>query len=146
LAPKAPTPPVAAKKKSPPRLLKQKTLWVPAMQSPVEIKAKGLSPWQCNFCMKWHSSNCRQTHLNQVHKKEVAKQQTAAASSSSAAACFAKLYSPNQKEVAPAKQLGTSTDAQKQASIADVLADFSTQLNQVMACIQQLPSTSYPGR
>ena len=41
LAPKAPTPPVAAKKKSPPRLLKQKTLWVPAMQSPVEIRAKG---------------------------------------------------------------------------------------------------------
>jgi hypothetical protein len=49
------------------------------------------------------------------------------------------LYSPNQNEVAPAKQLRTSTEAQKQASIADVLADFGTQLNQVMACIQQLP-------
>jgi hypothetical protein len=58
------------------------------------------------------------------------------------------LHSPNQKEVAPAKQLGTSTEAQKQASIADVicgvrvrtaLADFGMQLNQVMVCIQQLP-------
>jgi hypothetical protein len=37
----------------------KKPLFVgPAMQSPVEIRAKGLSPWQCSFCMKWYSSNC----------------------------------------------------------------------------------------
>jgi hypothetical protein len=72
------------------------------MQSPVEIRAKGLNPWQCNFCLnKWYSSNCRQKHLNQVHKKEVAKQQTAAASS--AAACFAELQGPKkQNQTKPA--------------------------------------------
>jgi hypothetical protein len=108
------------------------------MQSLVEIRAKGLNPWQCNFCMKWYSRNCRQKHRNQVPKKEVAKQHRPPQLLRLRRASLSCIHQIRRKSPQrSSSELCHSTAAQKQASIADVLADFGTQLTQVMACIQQ---------